>query len=227
MKYLHALLLVLAISLCRPEGSAAQSTQDMLKQMRSTVTEKIDGREYYIHTVKRGQTLYMISKAYGVDVNEVIRENPQVREGIKSDQKIRIPMPGQSKPDQKEQSQGDQQKNKAAAKAGAAEKQAKPVKKDTVVVVELPCGKDSTSKKAVYKVALMIPLFLGSVEGLATENPDPKILDEAPAFQFLPFYEGFRMALDSLESAGISVRLYVYDVDKDTARTRQIGRAHV
>ena len=70
----------------------SQTTKEQLKQIRSSVIEKIDGTDYYIHTVKRGQTLYMISKAYGVEVNDLIRVNPQVKEGIRAEQKIRIPM---------------------------------------------------------------------------------------------------------------------------------------
>ena len=71
--------------------------QEALKQIRSNVIEKIDGKDYYIHTIKKGQTLYMISKAYGADVNDVIRENPEVKEGIRAEQKIRIPV---NKPDE-------------------------------------------------------------------------------------------------------------------------------
>ena len=84
MKGFPGFVLFLFLILLHHSGAVAQTTPDLLKQMRSTVTEKVDGKEYYIHTVKRGQTLYMISKAYGVDVNDLIRENPQVKEGIRA-----------------------------------------------------------------------------------------------------------------------------------------------
>ncbi len=82
-------LIVLAI----PLFLYSQNVNEQLKQMRSTVIQNIDGKEYYIHTIKRGQTLYMISKVYGVEVNDLIRENPEVKEG-QSDE-IRVPRPGQ------------------------------------------------------------------------------------------------------------------------------------
>ena len=182
----------------------AQTTQEQLKQMRSTVIEKQEGKDYIIHTIKRGQTLYMISKAYNVDINEIIQLNPQVREGIRQDQKIRIPMAGR----------------KTLSKTVVPP----PVKTDTVPVAELPCGSDNTTKKPVYNVALMLPLFLGEVDHINTENPDAGILENSKSFQFLPFYEGFRMAVDSLEKTGLKIKLFVYDVDKDTTRTRQILR---
>jgi LysM repeat protein len=170
-----------------PVAMKGQTTKDQLKEIRSTVVETQDGNEYYIHTIKRGQTLYMISKAYGVEVNDLIRENPQVKEGIKADQKLRIPLEVK-----------------------------KPVK------VELPCGIDSSTKKPVYNVALMLPLFLDEVDTLNAENPSPEIYENSKSLQFLPFYEGFRMALDSLEKSGLKIRLYVYDVDKDTVKTRRL-----
>jgi LysM repeat protein/ABC-type branched-subunit amino acid transport system substrate-binding protein len=218
MRYLQVFLLIVFLGYGSQNEVSGQSSQDQLKQMRSSVIEKIDGRNFYIHTIRRGQTLYMISKAYGVEVNDIIRENPGVKEGIKADQKLRIPFPGE--------------KNTASPKATAGidkvvagkenNKGAKeiPAKPDSVIMVELPCGKDSATKKPVYKIALMLPLFLAGVEQIDAENPDPKIFETSKSFQFLPYYEGFRIALDSLEKKGLKIKLYVYDADKDTAKTR-------
>lgn len=44
-----------------------------------------------IHTVDQGETLYSISKKYGVDVNELIAVNPGSGDGISRGQKMRIP----------------------------------------------------------------------------------------------------------------------------------------
>ncbi len=43
------------------------------------------------HEVKRGETLYGISKAYGVPVDEIIRLNPSARDGVRSGQILIIP----------------------------------------------------------------------------------------------------------------------------------------
>ncbi len=220
MKFLPVLFFFVIQSLFL-DLSVAQTTQDQLKQIRSTVTEKIDGKDYYIHTVKRGQTLYMISKAYGVEVNDVIRENPGVKEGIKADQKLRIPFPGQkSAPVQK--SSGAKEKN--TAKETNIPKKELPPEADSVVVVDLPCGIDASAKKPLYNVALMLPLFLADVDQIDVTNPDPRVFENSKTFQFLPFYEGFRVAVDSLEKTGVKIKLYVYDVDKDTSKTRQLLR---
>jgi ABC-type branched-subunit amino acid transport system substrate-binding protein/LysM repeat protein len=178
--------------------------QESLRQMRSTIIEKVNGKEFYIHKVKRGQTLYMIAKAYEVDINEVIEENPEVRKGIKAGQKIRIPAPGTTE-SPKKQTKTVPEDIKQTAKSGAEEL--------------LPCGKDKSSMKTTYNIALMIPLYLSDVTQMDID-PDPDVTaQENRPLQFVQFYEGFRMALDSLKETGVSLKVTVYDTERDTLKT--------
>jgi LysM repeat protein len=52
----------------------------------------ISGIQYYIHQVKKGETAYSISKAYGITVEELNRENPPAVYGINEGQALRIPV---------------------------------------------------------------------------------------------------------------------------------------
>ncbi len=52
----------------------------------------IEGKTYYLHTVKKGQTLYSIAKAYQCTVNEILQNNSSISEDIKIDQVIKIPL---------------------------------------------------------------------------------------------------------------------------------------
>jgi len=220
MRYFYAFFLLTMGWFLQYSQTVAQSTQEQLKQIRSTVIENIGGRDYYIHTIRRGQTLYMISKAYGVEVNDIIRENPGVREGIRADQKLRILVPGQKDAPIPKVTPGKDKTD--ARKETRPEVPGIESKTDSVVIPILPCGQDMTTKKSVYKVALMLPLFLSGFDQIDAENPDPGIFETSRCFQFLPYYEGFLMALDSLEQIGVKIKLYVYDVDKDTVKTRQL-----
>ncbi|MEO5645518.1 MAG: LysM peptidoglycan-binding domain-containing protein [Bacteroidia bacterium] len=58
---------------------------------KSTKTETVEGKKYYLHTVEKGQTLYAISKAYDLTVNDIIVENPEALNGIKPGVILRIP----------------------------------------------------------------------------------------------------------------------------------------
>jgi LysM repeat protein len=50
----------------------------------------ISGVQYYIHPVKKGETAYSISKAYGISVAELTKDNPQASAGIIEGQSLRI-----------------------------------------------------------------------------------------------------------------------------------------
>lgn len=190
-----------------PAITFSQTAQEQLKQIRSDVRQNIDGKEYYIHTIKKGQTLYMISKAYGIDVNEVIKENPEVKQGIKADAKLRIPIPGQ--------------KPVEPLPGTTLPKDSLPGT-SPVSSTDIPCREDRSANNRVYKVALMLPLYLSEVDRIDPEKLDPDPAETFNALKFIEFYEGFRMAVDSLKKSGLRLKLYVYDVGKDTARAKQV-----
>jgi LysM repeat protein len=52
----------------------------------------ISGVAYFIHQVKKGETAYSISKAYGITVEDLDRENPPAVYGIKEGQTLRVPV---------------------------------------------------------------------------------------------------------------------------------------
>lgn len=52
----------------------------------------ISGVAYYIHQVKKGETAYSISKAYGITVTDLTSENPPAVYGINLGQSLRIPV---------------------------------------------------------------------------------------------------------------------------------------
>ena len=59
---------------------------------RSTEKTKIGGKEYYMHRVKQGQTLYGLSKAYNVTIEEIELLNPEVKDGLKVGHILGIPV---------------------------------------------------------------------------------------------------------------------------------------
>ena len=51
----------------------------------------IDGVKYTAYTVAKGDTLYSLSKRYGVSIDVIERANPALTEGLKTGQTIKIP----------------------------------------------------------------------------------------------------------------------------------------
>lgn len=70
------LLLVWNVSLAQPE--------------KAEVTWK-DGAKYYVHMVQAGNTLYGLTKLYGVSAEEIIAANPELSAGVKDGQRLLIP----------------------------------------------------------------------------------------------------------------------------------------
>ncbi len=52
----------------------------------------IDGKEYYLHVVQPGEGFYTLARKYNVTQQEIIEANPDLGEGLKRDQVIRIPV---------------------------------------------------------------------------------------------------------------------------------------
>ncbi|MCD4729739.1 MAG: LysM peptidoglycan-binding domain-containing protein, partial [Bacteroidales bacterium] len=59
---------------------------------KSEIIENINGKDYYLHFVKQGETLFEIAKAYGITVDNLFKVNPESRGGIKPGQILKIPL---------------------------------------------------------------------------------------------------------------------------------------
>lgn len=54
-------------------------------------TETINGKVFVIHKVDAGETLYAISKRYGVAVDQIVAQNPTADAGLEVDQILKVP----------------------------------------------------------------------------------------------------------------------------------------
>ncbi len=70
--------------------SSAIYSQDVVK---STVIEKVDGKDYYIVLLMK-VSIWKIASAYGLTTNDIILNNPEAKKKIKPGQKLKIPIKG-------------------------------------------------------------------------------------------------------------------------------------
>ncbi|MBU1014140.1 MAG: LysM peptidoglycan-binding domain-containing protein [Bacteroidetes bacterium] len=59
---------------------------------KSEFTKTINGKQFYIHRVEHGQTLYSLSKVYEVTMDEIIFENPLSKKSLSIGQELKIPI---------------------------------------------------------------------------------------------------------------------------------------
>ncbi|MBR4562298.1 MAG: LysM peptidoglycan-binding domain-containing protein [Bacteroidales bacterium] len=66
--------------------------------VRSTNITKISGKEYYMHHVKQGETLWGLSRLYNVSIEEIESLNPDVKNGLKTGHVLGIPVRPEREP---------------------------------------------------------------------------------------------------------------------------------
>ncbi len=194
MRVLKICFSVLAISLMTVFFAPSLNAQESLKS--NTVTE-YNGKKFYIHTVKKKQSLNDIAEIYGVTVYDILSENKDLKKtNPKAGTIIRIPY------------------KEVVVEEALLEEEL--IEQDTIVYAPefVPTNFDS---ERLYKVALMMPLYLEQVdEKFLNEEVSNKQLLAKP-FSYLHFYEGFMIAVDSMVSKyDMKIDLKVYDVDQDT-----------
>ena len=72
-------------------GSTPATAQDNVNNERSKVVEYFNGKPFYIHFVKEGQTLFGIAKIYNITSDVLIANNPDLKTGLKTDMILKIP----------------------------------------------------------------------------------------------------------------------------------------
>ncbi len=88
---------MLALALCLSAFATVETTAQDYQAPPVTISKervRSGGKIYYAHVVLERQTLYSISKAYGVTVEEIYEANPYLsleKDGLKKDQIILIP----------------------------------------------------------------------------------------------------------------------------------------
>jgi LysM repeat protein/ABC-type branched-subunit amino acid transport system substrate-binding protein len=218
--------------------------------LKIPVTDDNSKDVYMIHTVKEGETLSELAEQYNVKLSEIYQLNPGLTPAVKIGQKIKLPRPAKvaetvepatfkfhvvqknetlfSIAKQYGVTVDELKKNNPglteAIKLGQqikvpdnkviAQVEEKP--KDTLI---FDCGKSGLQKS--YNIGLLIPFYTSQVYSIDTSNIDKSSKDLDP-FTFIGFYEGFRIALDSLERSGFSAKVVVDDVTEGSDNTVEI-----
>lgn len=82
-KIVQNIIIVISCLLCFSTISA---------QTDSLEVHHINGKEYYIHVIEKGNTLYSISKLYDTPIDVIKKENPSVLDGLSIGEKVFIPL---------------------------------------------------------------------------------------------------------------------------------------
>ena len=89
---------------------------------------------------------------------------------------------------------------------------------------------DSTALKENYEVALLLPLYLDILDKIkdTTYKKSEELYKDifSKAQYGLEFYQGFKLAADSIKSKGLNLKLKVIDTGNDTAKVAEILKSN-
>ena len=145
-----------------------------------------------MHRVERKETIYSISRLYGITEAELIAANPELRtEKLKKGKFLCIPYT----------SAGNNQKE-----------QEQPVSPTTITPDNelFDKSKKENPKIATIKAAVMLPFM---TDGSGNRDEQTRMVE---------YYEGFLMAVDSLKEKGVSIDIYTYDTYNNTSSVKSI-----
>lgn len=160
-----------------------------------------------LYQVQNGETLYSLSKKFNVPIASLIEVNEELRWGLRAGQIIVIPV-----------SSINLGKENLAAQADFIFDR-NQVNCDSI---------KSTSNVNSIKLALLMPLFadehLRNEQDTATVDSLGNKLPQKPRFRgrnFISFYEGLLLAVDSIRTRGVDINLFVFDTKADTSAVRE------
>ncbi len=179
------------------------------------------GDDFKIHSVRRKETIYSISRKHNVKIEDIEQANPtKILSNIKKGMRIKIPTLIYL-------TRMNEQAKLLIDSIAASE-----------AVVEVDSIEVNSDVYNYYKnretitVALMLPF---DVEATRKMNLIKKVRGEeviemqrekpvvsARSRSFVEFYEGALLAVDSLKKQGVNIKLLTFDTAPDTSRVKQI-----
>lgn len=185
-----------------PVGKSSQASAEVKPQTPVEVAPQVQEKKKDeplkpkcrdMHKIKRKETVYSISRMYGITEDELIAANPEIKDKkLKRGKFLCIPY-AKEKYDAQTPVAPTQQVEASMTDAQLFDK-----------------NKKESKKFSVIKAAIVLPF---NSDGTGTRDEQVRMVE---------YYEGFLMAVDSLKQRGLSLDLYTYDSGKTIASLNQL-----
>lgn len=180
----------------------------------------INENDYIVHRVEKNERTSSLLKRWKVDEREFRAMNVTVGSHVFANQTVLIPIE-RIRPESEATEMPDDESEESLF---SEEPEFVEIPDDIFnEPMETPeCYADPDNALRRYQVVLMIPLYLDDVSGLEVTKSNLPTLQKSRTFSFLPFYEGFRMAVERLtEEEGLILDLTVIDVTENVNTAQQ------
>jgi len=185
MKKIFFIILLFSLSI-----NSQDKTYDFLSNYDSIVN----------HTVQKKETLFSLSKKYGLSMDEIIKANPGIQiDKLKRRSILVIPL---------------KKKNVAKDEINILDES---LKKDSVILSDFKLNdlKKEKFKKIDFELAFLAPFKLNTVVLDSVEDTEKTLGEVNLTTISINFYNGLSYAVQELNDLGINVNLSVYDTEND------------
>lgn len=191
-KQIFFFMLLLCVSL-----NAQEDSDNFLSKYDSIVN----------HTVQKKETLFGISKKYGLTINEVIKFNPGIQiDKLKRRSVLIIPLMKKNIVNEKNEISIDSSL------------------KDTLTKLDYKL-KDLSGekfKRINFDIALLAPFKLNTIELDSIDDTEKILKDVNLTTISINFLNGLNYAIQELEDLGININLSVYDTENDLKKIEKL-----
>ena len=186
--------------LVKANPDAKRGLRDGMSIVIPIIHDTIDTVVYIMHKVKPLESFYSIKNKFGVSEEELLEFNPDLTEGFRSGEFIKIPQHGEVDVTEKLELKEDEN--------------------EADIFEDLKNRKNKFKKKESYNVAFMLPLYLDKNDTIEIYQD---LQEESEIYKkthyALDFYSGAKIAIDSLNKAGMALNIHVYDTKNDPHET--------
>ena len=166
---------------------------------KSPAQESPSGRFMY-YTVKPHETVYSLTKKFNISTADLLKYNPQLAEGLKAGQVLRLPRP-----------------EVEVVFDADAPFFIKIVRRPKPVEYTVDLAKNG-DRLRTYRMAVLLPFRMERFADSTGSRRCAKIIKD----KVTNYYAGIQMALDSLQALGFRVRADFFDTRGDGAVTERI-----
>ena len=217
------------------KGEEQERVINQINDTQSPPTSNTSNRnvkkKYVTYEVKnKKETLYSISKQFGVSINEIIEANPYAQDGIKKGDILQIPIDEKNIP----KTSGNELYHLVQPKEtiyGICKQyniskedlfrrnprlQTEGLKYgDTIFIAsaEKTLGNTTDGNTRTYKIAYLLPFSIG-------ENERNVNIE-----RFIDFYRGSLIAMEDIKTSGVSLEVYTFDTQLGTSKTQEIVKS--
>ncbi|MDB2622441.1 LysM peptidoglycan-binding domain-containing protein [Flavobacteriales bacterium] len=158
---------------------------------------------YKLHKVRPLESFYSLKSKYGTGEKELLRLNPTLTEGFRSGSFIKIPLIVE-----------EVEEDFMVINAYDDEIE---VRQDGLGFIEkLKSRTSKFSKKESYNIAFLLPLYLDKNDTIEVyQDLDNETEIYKKTHYALDFYSGAKIAIDSLNKAGMNINVHVFDTQND------------